>query len=327
MEGTKAAVHSTVKVQPNGEAVVNLRFTRTGPEAGFKIFGEDFEKLFEKRKRDADEFYSSISPPSLSEDKRRVMRQALAGMLWSKQYYYFDLERWLEEHGCSHSLRLAHMRNSGWTHMVNNDVISMPNKWEYKLRGILTRMLDEERFLGPHGVRALSRWHKDHPYVMNVHDREYRVQYMPAESNDSMFGGNSNWRGPVWMPLNILIVRALLLFYQYYGDDFLIECPTGSGVQMNLFQVAEELSGRLAGTFFSGCRRTPPGFWQCHKIPNRSALARLHSVLRVFSWRQRSWDWRQPSNWVDWNRCQADSAVWRGRYQGSSVSVGFREAS
>ena len=123
---------------------------------------------------------------------------------------------------------------------------------EAKLRRILTRMLDEERFLGPHGIRSISRAHLDEPYVFEVHGTEYRVQYEPAESTTGMFGGNSNWRGPVWFPVNVLIVRALLQHYEYYGDDFTIECPTGSGVQMTLFEVAKELSDRLIGTFLRG---------------------------------------------------------------------------
>jgi hypothetical protein len=120
---------------------------------------------------------------------------------------------------------------------------------ERKLRQVLTRMLDEERFLSPHGIRSLSRSHLDEPFVFTVHGQEYRVQYLPAESDTAMFGGNSNWRGPVWFPINLLIVRALLTYYLYYGDDFTIECPTGSGQQMTLYQVAEEISDRLISIF------------------------------------------------------------------------------
>jgi hypothetical protein len=120
---------------------------------------------------------------------------------------------------------------------------------EKKLRQVLAKMLDEERFLSPHGVRSLSRWHKDHPYEISVHGDEYRVQYLPAESDTGMFGGNSNWRGPIWFPINLLIIRALLQYYLYYGDDFLIECPTGSGRSMTLFEVAHNLSDRLSRIF------------------------------------------------------------------------------
>jgi hypothetical protein len=110
-------------------------------------------------------------------------------------------------------------------------------------------MLDEREFLSPYGIRALSRYHLEHPYVFNAGGQEFRVGYLPAESDTGMFGGNSNWRGPIWMPVNALIVRALLQYYTYYGDAFTIECPTGSGRQMTLYEVAEEIGRRLASIF------------------------------------------------------------------------------
>jgi hypothetical protein len=118
-----------------------------------------------------------------------------------------------------------------------------------RLRKILTKMLDENEFLSPHGIRSISRFHEQHPYVLNVQGQEYRVDYLPAESDSGMFGGNSNWRGPIWMPVNVMIVRALLNFYLYYGDNFKIECPTGSGKMMNLFEVSMEISNRLSSIF------------------------------------------------------------------------------
>ena len=102
-------------------------------------------------------------------------------------------------------------------------ILSLVN--EYKLRRILNRMLDEERFLGPHGIRSISRWHLDHPYSFDVAGVEHRVQYEPAESTSGMFGGNSNWRGPVWFPINLLLIRALLQHYRYYGDDLKSRVP------------------------------------------------------------------------------------------------------
>ncbi|HEX8814758.1 MAG TPA: glucosidase, partial [Terriglobales bacterium] len=149
--------------------------------------------------------------------------------------------------------RLPQLRNSihptGVGHLGVNQrgIAALVNPT--RLRRILTRMLDENEFLSPHGIRALSRYHVDHPYVLNVQGKEYRVDYLPAESNTGMFGGNSNWRGPVWMPVNALIIRALLSFYLYYGDNFKIECPTGSGKLMNLFEVAHEIERRLTGIF------------------------------------------------------------------------------
>ncbi len=129
-------------------------------------------------------------------------------------------------------------------------ILSLVN--EEKLRRMLARMLDEERFLGPHGIRSISRWHLEHPYVFEAGGVEHRVQYEPAESTTRMFGGNSNWRGPVWFPMNLLLVRALLQQYRYYGDELKVECPTGSGTMMTLFEVAQELSRRLVGTFVRG---------------------------------------------------------------------------
>jgi len=126
-------------------------------------------------------------------------------------------------------------------------LLSILNK--KKLQRVLAYMLDENEFLGPHGIRSLSRYHMDHPFLFNVNGQEFKVQYLPAESNTGMFGGNSNWRGPVWMPVNTLIVRALLNLYQFYGDEFKVECPTGSGHFMTLYDVAKELVRRLSSTF------------------------------------------------------------------------------
>jgi hypothetical protein len=118
-----------------------------------------------------------------------------------------------------------------------------------KLRRVLGRMLSENEFLSPYGIRSLSRYHESHPFEFRLADQLYRVSYLPAESDTGMFGGNSNWRGPVWMPVNLLIIRSLLQYYLYYGDEFLIECPTGSSQWMTLYQVAEELSRRLTRIF------------------------------------------------------------------------------
>jgi hypothetical protein len=114
---------------------------------------------------------------------------------------------------------------------------------------VLAYLLDENEFLGPHGIRSLSRYHLDHPFSFWVGHQEYKVKYLPAESNTGMFGGNSNWRGPVWMPVNGLIVRALWNLYTFYGDEFKVQCPTGSGRYLTLFEVVQELIRRLTGTF------------------------------------------------------------------------------
>ena len=120
---------------------------------------------------------------------------------------------------------------------------------EEKLRSVLTRMGDEERFLSPHGLRALSRWHLDHPYEFDVHGERYVVAYEPAESTSGMFGGNSNWRGPVWMPVNTIVIRALFQLASYYGDDLRVEYPTGSGVEQTLGEIATDLAERVVSIF------------------------------------------------------------------------------
>jgi hypothetical protein len=137
---------------------------------------------------------------------------------------------------------------------------------ETKLRRVLARMLDENEFLSPYGIRSLSRYHAEHPYVMHVGGQEYRVSYLPAESDTAMFGGNSNWRGPIWAPVNALLIRALLQYYMYYGDDFKMECPTGSGRQMTLYQVAEEISRRLSSIFLKDRNGRRPVFGGARKF-------------------------------------------------------------
>jgi hypothetical protein len=534
-KGTKAAAHYVMEVPAGGSKVVRLRLSAKPPANPFGTF----DQTFASRIADTDEFYDRITPKELSEDERRVHRQALAGMLWSKQYYYFDLDRWLMEHD-AHPLvgsGKGNCRNTDWFHMLNSDVISMPDKWEYpwyaawdlafhtitlslvdfdfakeqlllmlrnlyahpngqipayewnfgdvnppvhawatlflyrietelgradvrflersfqglmlnfnwwvnrkdpqgrnvfaggflgldnigvfdrssplptgghldqadgtawmafycqcmleialilsdydsmyeeiayrflehfawityamdrigdchdemwdeedgffydllhfpngdtmrlkirsmvgllplcattgldhdtltkhprvaelvdlfrkrhpeviekiasakdlekggymgrrlltacnrpKLLRVLKYMLDENEFLSPYGIRSLSKYHLDHPFVFYLQGQEYKVQYLPAESNTGMFGGNSNWRGPIWMPVNGLIIRALLQMYPFYGDDFKVECPTGSGKYMTLFEVAKEIGRRNASMFLRDAKGQRP---------------------------------------------------------------------
>ena len=526
-EGTKVAAHYKINIGAGQTETIRLRLSSSSPEPKGKPFGKHFDEVFADRLREADEFYKSVTPSSVSEDAAKVMRQAIAGMLWSKQFFFFDGDNWLDEHN-SNPLHTGYRqaRNSEWFHMLNEDIISMPDKWEYpwyaawdlafhtlplsivdpdfaktqmelmlralylhpngqmpayewnfsdvnppvhawatlflhrteqalrgetdldflkltfnklllnftwwvnrkdrfgknvfeggflgldnigvfdrsaplptggcleqadgtawmalfsqnmlelafeltvhdpvyesmimkfaehfyyiaaamnrqgqdgmwdeedgfyydllrlpdgsaqrlkvrsmvgllplcatttvekssreriprtiaamnerlrripelvktmhptgpghfgiaergimalvnpeRLRRILTKMLDENEFLSPYGIRSLSKFHEHHPYVFHADGNEYRVDYLPAESNTGMFGGNSNWRGPVWMPVNVLIIRSLLNFYLYYGDNFKIECPTGSGKMMNLFEVSKEISDRLTRIF------------------------------------------------------------------------------
>ena len=170
--------------------------------------------------------------------------------------------------------------DAGFIGYKDRRLLSILNK--NKLERVLAYMLDENEFLGPHGIRSLSRYHLEHPFVFHVGGQEYKVQYLPAESNTGMFGGNSNWRGPVWMPVNGLIVRALINLYSFYGDEFKVQCPTGSGRYMTLFEVAQELVRRLAGTFLRDANGHRPVYGGTAKFQDRSALARSDSVLRVF---------------------------------------------
>ena len=531
-QGTKVAAHYRLTIMPDQSQVLRLRLSNVAPPAAAtngkaKHPFAQFDDVLQARRAEADEFYAAVIPASLSADAGNVMRQALAGMLWSKQFYHYDVDKWLEERGSDpfKASRKAAPRNDHWHHMYNGDVISMPDKWEYpwyaawdlafhviaitmvdpdfgkqqlklmlrerymhpngqipayewnfgdvnppvhawstiftyrleqgltgkgdlewlkscfqklllnftwwvnrkdrsgrnvfeggflgldnigvfdrsaplptggfleqadgtawmalycqnmleiavelamtdadyadmavkfsehflwissamghmggdtgmwdeedgfyydvlrlpngesqrlkvrsmvgllplcaatvlngellekypdiatrlkrflearpevtaaihdpmkvsaagrrlasildetKLRRVLARMLDENEFLGEFGIRSLSRYHAEHPYVIQAGGQEYRVSYLPAESDTGMFGGNSNWRGPIWMPVNALIIRALLQYYAYYGNDFTVECPIGSGKQMNLYQVAEEISRRLGNIF------------------------------------------------------------------------------
>jgi hypothetical protein len=144
----------------------------------------------------------------------------------------------------------VHATGPGHQGVANRGIFALVN--EQRLRRILTRMLDEREFLSPFGLRALSRAHLDEPYVFNSGGREYGVGYLPAESDSGMFGGNSNWRGPIWMPVNILVIRSLLQYYLYYGDTFRIECPTGSGRMLNLHEVSREIASRLSSIFLRG---------------------------------------------------------------------------
>jgi hypothetical protein len=137
---------------------------------------------------------------------------------------------------------------------------------ETRLRRVLSKMLDENEFLSPHGIRSLSLYHAEHPFSVNVEGQEYKVSYLPGESDTGMFGGNSNWRGPIWMPVNALIIRALLQYHAYYGDNFRIECPTGSGNQMNLYHVAENISKRLSAIFLKNEKGERPVYGGTRKF-------------------------------------------------------------
>ena len=156
--------------------------------------------------------------------------------------------------------------DAGFVGYKGRRLLSILNK--PKLERVLGYLLDENEFLGPHGIRSLSRYHLEHPFVFHLGGQEYKVQYLPAESNTGMFGGNSNWRGPVWMPVNGLIVRALANLYCFYGDEFKVQCPTGSGQHMTLFEVAQEIVRRLTGTFLRDANGQRPVYGGTAKFQN-----------------------------------------------------------
>ncbi len=151
-----------------------------------------------------------------------------------------------------------------------------------RLRAVLRVMLDENEFLSPYGIRALSRVHKDRPYVLSVNGHEHRVDYEPAESSSGLFGGNSNWRGPIWFPVNYLIIESLQKFHHYLGDDFKVECPTGSGRYLTLWEVAAELSQRLSRIFLRDTNGRRPVFGRIgmfHADPNWRDLIPFHEYF------------------------------------------------
>jgi hypothetical protein len=172
-------------------------------------------------------------------------------------------------------------RRLKWTLTNRPDLANLVSSWEVpgvgqrrllsllrgsRMKKLLRRMLDETEFLSPHGVRALSRVHLDQPYVFSSRGQFHAVYYEPAESRSPAFGGNSNWRGPVWFPVNYLIIESLQKFHHYYGDDFKIECPTGSGRMLTINGVAQELSDRLSRLFLRDASGRRPAFGSCEKL-------------------------------------------------------------
>jgi hypothetical protein len=151
---------------------------------------------------------------------------------------------WFLEHRSDLTRNVARMQTGG--HGARR-LLSIVN--EDRLRRVLRVMLDEREFLSPYGVRALSRVHREHPYILELDGHVHRVDYDPAESTTHVFGGNSNWRGPIWFPVNFLLIESLQKYHHYFGDAFRVECPTGSGRMLTLWEVAEELSRRLCRIF------------------------------------------------------------------------------
>ena len=172
-----------------------------------------------------------------------------------------------------------------------------------RLQRVLRYVLDENEFLSPYGIRSVSRVHKDHPYVFRVDGQEYRVDYEPGESTTGLFGGNSNWRGPIWLPVNYLLIEALERYHHFYGDSFKIECPTGSGHMMNLKQVSQELTARLARLFLPDKNGRRPCHGDDMRYANDPHWRDSGPLLRVFPRRHRPRLRRQPPDRLDSARC------------------------
>ncbi len=179
-----------------------------------------------------------------------------------------------------------------------------------QLRRVLQLMLDENEFLSPYGIRALSRYHKDHPYTLAVNGMEYRVNYEPGESSTGLFGGNSNWRGPIWFPVNFLLIESLQKFHHYLGDDFKVEFPARSGNMLTLWDVAAELSRRLSQIFL----RDEKGERPVYRDIASSSPIRTGATLFCFtntSTAIPAGSWGKPSDRLDGTGNQNVTAEWR----------------
>jgi hypothetical protein len=172
--------------------------------------------------------------------------------------------RWFLEHRADLARHIAYMETDGGEGHSHR-LLAIPSR--ERLERVLHYLLDEKEFLSPYGIRSLSRVHNDQPYVFRAHGEEYRVDYVPGESNTALFGGNSNWRGPIWFPVNFLLVEALERYHHFYGDSLRVDCPTGSGRKMNLQEVARELNSRLARIFLPDAAGRRP----CHGDEQRYA--------------------------------------------------------
>ena len=160
-------------------------------------------------------------------------------------------------------------------------------------------MLDETEFLSPYGIRSLSLVHRDNPYVFDFGGQRHEVRYVPGESDSAMFGGNSNWRGPIWFPTTFLLIQSLKRYHVFYGDEFRVEYPTGSGNSATLLDVARDLECRMISLFEKDATGRRPSHGDDARYAEDPDLERLDFVLRVFSRGQRQGDWRKPSNRMD----------------------------
>jgi hypothetical protein len=216
-------------------------------------------------------FYDVLQHPSGAKDRLKV--RSMVGLI--PLFAVEVLDHNLLEKNPEFAQRLQ------WFLDYRPDLASLVSRWQetnkiekhllsllrgHRMKKILQRMLDENEFLSPYGIRALSKYHEQHPFVVKVNGNQFFVDYTPGESTSGLFGGNSNWRGPIWMPVNFLIIESLQRFHHYYGDDFKVECPTGSGKYLTLLEISDELSRRLSNLFLMDDQGMRPVFGQHQKI-------------------------------------------------------------
>ena len=205
--------------------------------------------------------------------------------------------QWFLENRQDLAQHISYMQTEGRDAGHGHRLLAIPSR--DRLERVLRYLLDENEFLSPYGIRSLSRFHKDHPYVCSAGGQENRVAYEPGESDSGMFGGNSNWRGPVWFPVNYLLIEALERYHHFYGDTLRVECPTGSGRLMNLAEVARELAARLTRIFLPDAQGRRPCHGSERPFRRRSALAGPDPLSRVLSRRQRPRARGEPPDRLD----------------------------
>jgi hypothetical protein len=203
--------------------------------------------------------------------------ESLDAKLISSLPLFRDRLRWFLEHrpDLARSITCMHPDAAD-----EHRLLAIPTR--ERLERVLSRVLDEREFLSPHGVRSLSRWHLEHPAVLQADGERFEIRYVPGESDSGLFGGNSNWRGPIWFPLNYLLIEALKRFQHFYGDTLRVECPIGSGRRANLREVAEELERRLAGLFLpdaAGRRPSAGGLGRYAADPHFRDLVLFHEYF------------------------------------------------
>ncbi len=198
---------------------------------------------------------------------------------------------------------------SRWTEPGKGNTTLLSLLRGQRMTALLRRALDENEFLSEHGVRALSRVHRDAPYVFDHDGVSVCIEYQPAESDSRVFGGNSNWRGPVWMPVNYLLIESLYEFHRYYGDEFRLEYPTGSANRFSLSEIADDLARRVTTLFLKDAPRRATGDGGVPDAASRPAFAGSHLVPRVLSRGQRTRRRRFASDRLEWAGRAAASAT------------------